>query len=152
MAHSHAHTVDTYHSHSIDDPYRMPVGQWKLWGYYPAHTWSRLFCILSLVRIEVRGRENIDKNTSYVFVSNHQGAYDIFLIYGYLNHNFKWMMKKSLRNIPFVGSACAAAGHIFVDNSTPGRLKETLQKAETTLQMVCRLSYSPKEHALGQEP
>lgn len=51
-----------------------------------------------------------------------------------------------------VGSACAAAGHIFVDNSTPGRLKETLQKAETTLQMVCRLSYSPKEHALGQEP
>lgn len=60
--------------------------------------------------------------------------------------------EKSLRNIPFVGSACAAAGHIFVDNSTPGRLKETLQKAETTLQMVCRLSYSPKEHALGQEP
>ena len=100
------------------------LGNGNFWGYYPAHIWSRLFCILSLVKIEVRGRENIDKNTSYVFVSNHQGAYDIFLIYGYLKHNFKWMMKKSLRNIPFVGSACAAAGHIFVDNSTPGRLKE----------------------------
>lgn len=119
MAHSHAHIADTHHSHSIDDPYRMPVGQWKLLGILPSTHLVRLFCILSLVKIEVRGRENIDKNTSYVFVSNHQGAYDIFLIYGYLNHNFKWMMKKSLRNIPFVGSACAAAGHIFVDNSTP---------------------------------
>ena len=64
------------------------LGNGNFWGYYPAHIWSRLFCILSLVKIEVRGRENIDKNTSYVFVSNHQGAYDIFLIYGYLNHNF----------------------------------------------------------------
>ena len=120
------------------------LGNGNFWGYYPAHIWSRLFCILSLVRIEVRGRENIDKNTSYVFVSNHQGAYDIFLIYGYLNHNFKWMMKKSLRNIPFVGSACAAAGHIFVDNSTPGRLKETLQKAETTLQNGMSLVVFPE--------
>ena len=82
------------------------LGNGNFWGYYPAHIWSRLFCILSLVKIEVRGRENIDKNTSYVFVSNHQGAYDIFLIYGYLNHNFKWMMKKSLRKLPFVGKAC----------------------------------------------
>ena len=120
------------------------LGNGNFWGYYPAHIWSRLFCILSLVKIEVRGRENIDKNTSYVFVSNHQGAYDIFLIYGYLNHNFKWMMKKSLRNIPFVGSACAAAGHIFVDNSTPGRLKETLQKAETTLQNGMSLVVFPE--------
>ena len=120
------------------------LGNGNFWGYYPAHIWSRLFCILSLVKIEVKGRENIDKNTSYVFVSNHQGAYDIFLIYGYLNHNFKWMMKKSLRNIPFVGSACAAAGHIFVDNSTPGRLKETLQKAETTLQNGMSLVVFPE--------
>lgn len=110
------------------------LGNGNVWGYYPAHIWSRLVCIFSLVRIEVHGRENIDPNTSYVFVANHQGAYDIFLIYGYLNHNFKWMMKKSLRHIPFVGSACAAAGHIFVDKSTPSGVKETLQKAEATLQ------------------
>ena len=48
------------------------LGKGNVWGYYPAHIWSRLFCIFSLVRIEVRGRENIDKNTSYVFVANHQ--------------------------------------------------------------------------------
>lgn len=109
------------------------LGKGDFWGYYPAQLWSRLFCILSFVRIEVQGRENINSKTSYVFVANHQGAYDIFLIYGYLNHNFKWMMKKSLRNIPFVGKACEAAGHIMVDNSSPHKLKETMEKAENTL-------------------
>ena len=42
-------------------------------------------------------------------------------------------MKKSLRNIPFVGKACEAAGHIMVDNSSPHKLKETMEKAENTL-------------------
>ncbi|MCH5329102.1 MAG: 1-acyl-sn-glycerol-3-phosphate acyltransferase [Coprobacter sp.] len=110
------------------------LGNGNTWGYYPGRLWSKLFCIFSMVRVEVRGKENIDKNTSYVFVANHQGAYDIFLIYGYLGHNFKWMMKKSLRKIPFVGKACAAAGHIFVDRNNPKSIIETLHKAEKTLQ------------------
>ncbi len=110
------------------------LGNGNFWGYHPPRIWAKLICIITLVRIEVRGRENIDANTSYVFVANHQGAYDIFLIYGYLNHNFKWMMKQSLRKIPFVGKACEAAGHIFVDKRSASQLKGTMQKAEATLQ------------------
>ncbi len=108
------------------------AGSHRIWGYYPGLIWSRIFCIVSLVRVKVRGRENLDKHTSYVFVANHQGAYDIFLVYGYLGHKFKWMMKASLRKIPFVGAACAAAGFIFVDRSGKG-LRETLAAAEKIL-------------------
>lgn len=79
-----------------------------------------------------RADEKLDRSTSYVFVANHQGAYDIFLVYGYLGHKFKWMMKSSLRRIPFVGAACAAAGFIFVDRSGKG-LRETLAAAEKIL-------------------
>jgi 1-acyl-sn-glycerol-3-phosphate acyltransferase len=68
-----------------------------------------------------------------VFVANHQGAYDIFAIYGWLGHNFKWMMKKSLERIPLVGYACKKAGHIFVDKSSPRAIRETMQKAEKQL-------------------
>ena len=56
------------------------LGGGRLWGYYPALIWARLFCIMTLVKVDVKGRENIDKNTSYVFIANHQGAYDIFSI------------------------------------------------------------------------
>ena len=37
------------------------------------------------------------------------------------------MMKKELRKIPFVGTACAVAGHIFVDRSNP---RAALQSVE----------------------
>lgn len=103
------------------------------WGYYPAHIWSRFCCLLMFVRVEVKGRENIDKKQSYIFVANHQGAYDIWSIYGYLNHNFKWLMKKSLENIFMVGYACKRAGHVFVDDSTIAGIKETISDAEHTL-------------------
>lgn len=106
-------------------------GRW--WGYWPAHIWARLFCIMSLVKVTVIGRENISKGTSYVFVANHQGAYDIFSIYGYLNHNFKWMMKKGLESIPLVGYSCRKAGHIYVDNRTPAAIRQTMQDAERQL-------------------
>ena len=106
-------------------------GRW--WGYYPPALWSRIMCILSLVRVEVHGREHISRGTSYVFVANHQGAYDIFSIYGYLGHNFRWMMKKSLEKLPMVGWACKRSGQIFVDNSSPHAIKQTMEAAEKQL-------------------
>ena len=109
----------------------LTKGSW--WGYYPPKIWAKLFCWLNLVRVSVKGRENIDKKTSYVFVSNHQGAFDIFTIYGFLGHNFKWMMKASLRKIPFVGYACYQAGHIFVDRGNSASIKRSMDKAEKQL-------------------
>lgn len=109
------------------------LGAGRVFGYWPGKIWARIFCLLTLVRVSVRGRENIDRGTSYVFVANHQGAYDIFSIYGYLGHNFRWMMKKSLGKIPFVGYSCRVSGHIYVDNSTPAATRRTMETAERQL-------------------
>lgn len=81
----------------------------RFWGYWPPHIWAKICTWLTLVKVEVRGRENIQEKTSYVFVANHQGAYDIFTIYGFLHHNFKWMMKIGLRKFPVIGISCKAA-------------------------------------------
>ena len=86
-----------------------------------------------LIPVKINGREKLHKRTSYVFVPNHQGSFDIFLIYGFLGRNFKWMMKKSLRKIPFVGKACESAGHIFVDRSSPKKVLATMRQAEASL-------------------
>ena len=105
----------------------------NFFGYWPPHYWSKLTCWIFLIRVKVVGRENIDKKTSYIFVANHQGAFDIFAIYGFLGHNFKWLMKKSLEKIFLVGAACRNAGHIFVDDSKIAAIKETISKAQDTL-------------------
>ncbi len=110
------------------------IGGAHFWGYYPPKIWSQLFCYFLLLPVHVKGRENISKGTSYVFVANHQGSFDIFLIYGFLGRNFKWMMKKSLRKMPFVGKACESARHIFVDKSGPKKIQETIEKAREILQ------------------
>ena len=109
------------------------LGGGRFWGYWPAHIWARICCWLTFVRVTVSGRQKISGRTSYVFVANHQGAYDIFAIYGYLGHNFKWLMKKGLRRFPVIGASCAAAGHIFVDNSSPQAIRQTMANAEATL-------------------
>ena len=109
------------------------IGNREFWGYWPPKYWSRFTCFIFLMRVKVVGRENIDKNTSYVFVANHQGAYDIWSIYGYLNHNFKWLMKKELEKIFAVGWACKRAGHVFVDDSSIHGIKKTITDSEETL-------------------
>ena len=109
------------------------LGNGHFWGYYPGKYWSRLAIWLCLLPVKVEGRELLDKKQSYVFVANHQGAFDIFLIYGFLNRNFKWMMKKGLRKIPLVGIACEYAHHIFVDKSGPSKIRTTYDTARETL-------------------
>lgn len=120
------------------------LGHGRWWGYYPEVIWSRIFCRMAFVTVEVKGRENIDPDTSYVFVANHQGAYDIFSLFGYLGHNFRWMMKASLRKIPFVGWACKAAGQIFVDNSSVSSTRRTMQEAEKQLRGGMSLTVFPE--------
>ena len=113
------------------------IGSWlgdaHFWGYYPGKIWSILICYVLLIPVIVIPHPEVKQNTSYVFVANHQGAFDIFLIYGFLGRNFKWMMKQSLRKMPFIGKASEAAGHIFVDKSGPKKIYATIQRARSVL-------------------
>lgn len=110
-----------------------PIFGNKFWGYYPPKWWARLTCWLSLCRVSSTGHRNLDKDTSYVFVANHQGAFDIFLAYGFINQNIKWVQKASLRKIPFVGKASEIAGHVFVDNSSVASRLNSIVEAKKAI-------------------
>jgi 1-acyl-sn-glycerol-3-phosphate acyltransferase len=120
------------------------LGGDKIFAYYPGMIWSRLTCYLALCPVKVRGREHINKKQSYVFVANHQGAFDIFLIYGFLGVPIKWVMKAGIGKIPFVGAACRAAGFIFVDNSTPKAAAKTIRDAEHSLRNGASIAIFPE--------
>jgi len=113
-------------------------------SYYPGALWARLICIFTLCPVKVIGKEKLDKKQSYIFISNHQGAYDIFLIYGYIGQPIKWVMKQSLRKIPFVGIACEAAGFIFVDSSSPQAAAKTIRLAEEKLKKGASIAIFPE--------
>lgn len=108
-------------------------GDAHFWSYWPAHYWSKIGCRLALCPVHVEGREKIDPNTSYIFVANHTGAFDIFLLYGFLGHNFKWMLRKEIRKMPIIGKTCDTAGQIWVDSHGNQGVMTTIRRALATL-------------------
>ena len=92
--------------------------------------WARLNGYLTPIRVKVTGRENIDQTQSYVIVANHQSQYDIFVLYGWLGIDFKWVMKQELRNVPGIGIGCEKVGHIFIDRSNHEKALASLRAAK----------------------
>ena len=111
------------------------------WSYWPGRLWSRAFIRLLLLPVKIEGREHLAEGQSFVIVPNHQGAFDIFLIYGFLGRHFKWMMKSELRNMPLVGKACESAGFIFVDqHGGPKAMQATHDRARQVLREAFQLA------------
>ena len=85
------------------------------------------------MHVKVIGRENIKPGQSYVIAANHQSAYDIFVIYGSLGIDFKWIMKHELRNIPLMGYACYKLNHIFINRTSKMAAYRSIQRAKDIL-------------------
>ena len=92
--------------------------------------WARVNSFFTPMVVEVTGRENIDKKQSYVIVSNHQSHYDIFVLYGWIGVDFKWVMKSTLRKVPFLGPSCAKLDHVFIDRSNPKSAIASINRAK----------------------
>lgn len=112
-------------------------------AYYVPRLWSKSACWLYLIRVDVYGRENLDPKQSYVFLANHQGYWDAFLVFGYLGRPFKWMMKEYLRKVPFLGYACYKAKHIYVGNSMAS-ISRAVHQAEETLKGGTSMTIFPE--------
>jgi len=94
-----------------------------------AVTWAKVCAYLTPVRVSVEGGENAHREQSYVVVTNHQSMYDILLLYGWLELDLKWVMKKELRKVPGIGLGCEKAGHIFVDRRKPRQAAQAIKEA-----------------------
>ncbi len=95
--------------------------------------WARMNSLATPMLVRVRGKEHIDETQSYVIVSNHQSQYDIFVLYGWLGIDFKWVMKQELRSVPALGVACAKIGHIFIDRSNTEAALRSLDEAKSKI-------------------
>jgi 1-acyl-sn-glycerol-3-phosphate acyltransferase len=106
--------------------------------------WARLNSFLTPIFVRVKGRENIHKGQSYVIIANHQSFYDIFVLYGWLGIDFKWVMKKEVRKMPGVGFGSEALGHIFIDRSSTKAALETIDKAKDKIKGGTSMVFFPE--------
>ena len=95
--------------------------------------WARFNCFITPMRVTVIGREHIVKKQSYVIVANHQSSFDIFVLWGFLGIDTRWVMKKELRNVPLFGLAGKLGGNIYIDRSDKKGAYERLKEARKIL-------------------
>ena len=98
-----------------------------------ASTWARLNMLFTLMTIEIDGREKITTGQSYIIVANHQSLLDIYVLYGYIGMNIRWVMKKELRSIPVFGLACEMMGQIIIDRSNTQAALESINSARSRI-------------------
>jgi 1-acyl-sn-glycerol-3-phosphate acyltransferase len=94
-----------------------------------ARLWGKAALLANRVKVEVEGMEHVKGEGPYIFMSNHQGYYDVFALLGHLPFQFKWLVKKELFSIPFFGWTMAAAGYINIDREGTRKTAEALSKA-----------------------
>lgn len=119
------------------DPARYTTGRW----------FRRLGSALTRVnaswRVRVSGDFPADPRLPYVVVGNHQSLADIPVV-SRLPWEMKWVAKKELFTIPFVGWMMRLAGDIAVDRSDPRSGVKALMQARQYLQQKCSVMFFPE--------
>lgn len=96
---------------------------------YVAMNWARLLSWLTPMWVSVEGQRHVDRSRSYVVVANHVSQFDILALYGFLDLDLKWVIKKELRKFPGIGIGCEKVGHIFVDRQNPEAARRAVNEA-----------------------
>src|SRR5947209_12564153 len=94
-----------------------------------AHLWARFLLWVSGVHVRVEGLEHIDRNGSYVFIANHLSYMDTPVVLAHVPVQFRFLAKRGLFQIPFLGQHLSRAGHIPVPREDPRAAVKTLQLA-----------------------
>jgi 1-acyl-sn-glycerol-3-phosphate acyltransferase len=97
--------------------------------HYCMVRWSKDNLWLSRTRVEIEGLENIDRHRPQLFVANHSGFHDILSLAANLPIQFRWIAKKSLFRIPFMGWHMNRSGYIPIDRDNPRNMAKSIQDA-----------------------
>lgn len=114
------------------------------WGYHCSVLWGKCIVYSSLLRVNVEYNTTLEDKQQYIIISNHQSAFDIFLMSAFLKHYRRWMMKRSLEKIPFFGLGCKQCGFVFVDKGNMADVRETYRMAREVLCDGCSLIIFPE--------
>ena len=96
--------------------------------------WAKDNLWLSRTRVQIEGLENIDRDRPQIFVANHSGLHDILSLASNLPVQFRWVAKKSLFNVPFMGWHMRRAGYFAIDYENPRDMAKTIGEAAKSIQ------------------
>ena len=110
-----------------------------------ARAWARQLLAIGGVNVTLEGLENIQPGGSYVFVSNHVSFMDTPVLIASIPVQFRFLAKRGLFQIPFLGNHLHRAGHIPIPrDDIRGMLKALTFAAEVVQQRKICLVVFPE--------
>src|SRR5579875_1207072 len=94
-----------------------------------ARHWAKSLLWIAGARVEIEGLEKIRPDGSYVISPNHASYMDTPVVLANLPVQFRFLAKRGLFQIPFLGTHLARAGHIPVPRDDPRAAVKTLTAA-----------------------
>ncbi len=109
-----------------------------------ARLWSRAVLGAAGVRLRVRSHATLDPKRSYVFMSNHLSAVDIWAVFLSVSVPMRFIAKKQLGQIPVFGWAMRAGRFIFIDRQNTGSARRTIEEAARRIRQGCSVVIFPE--------
>jgi len=101
----------------------------KFYSFLARDIWSPSVLWIGGIKVETKGKENIDVEQPYVVVANHESQIDIPVLFSGLPIGMRFLAKRSLFFIPFFGWSMAVAGYIPIDRSSRRKAVRSIDKA-----------------------
>ena len=89
---------------------------------------------ISRIKLEVTGLENIDKDKTYVFVSNHASQFDIVTLQKVIPNRMAMIFKKELAKIPIFGWQLSMGPYVMVDRENYEKALKSIDEAKEKMQ------------------
>ena len=116
------------------------------WQHACARLWSRLILATSGIRTRVEGIENVLRRETAIYCVNHQSAMDIPVLFVHLPVQFRFVAKRSLFSVPFMGWHLRRSGHIPVDRDRPRGTRKSLDEAAEKIRAGSSVVLFPEGH------
>lgn len=97
--------------------------------HYISKIFSKVILLVSGIKLKVNGLEKIDRDKSYVFVSNHASYFDIPILMQAIPNNVRFIYKKSLSKIPIFGWGMYLGQYVPIDRENGREALKALRNA-----------------------
>ena len=95
---------------------------------YPLCVWgSKTWIRGSGINVKVSGRENLEKDKSYIFIANHRSYIDTTALFAYAGKRIGLIGKKEILKVPVLGQGISFINFVTIDRSNPERALQTME-------------------------
>ena len=94
-------------------------------------------------RTKIYGLKDVDKDATYVIAANHQSLTDICILSA-TRLRLKWVSKKELTYVPFLGWIMGMAGYVLVDRKDPKSQFKMMRRCEHYLENNVSIAIFPE--------